>query len=182
MECRRAFLLFSGSTATSYCSIVRLNNEKITIFTIAQQCSILTSRAKKLQHNANSRYTMQIEIGLSAHNSSLCSVSVDYPFYLSISRFQKLIPFTVQGTSAISTNRTFDSHAFITVNKRFMAKRRTEQHTRVRIHSLHSGQFEFYVSYFIRNMMIKLKTYFFSRLPAPESRNPFAKGLLSIFN
>lgn len=25
-------------------------------------------------------------------------------------------------------------------------------------------------------------TYFFSRLPAPVSRNPFANGLLSIFN
>lgn len=27
-----------------------------------------------------------------------------------------------------------------------------------------------------------LNTYFFSRFPAPVSRNPFAKGLLSIFN
>jgi hypothetical protein len=27
-----------------------------------------------------------------------------------------------------------------------------------------------------------LNTYFFSRLPAPVSRNPLAKGLLSIFN
>ena len=37
-------------------------------------------------------------------------------------------------------------------------------------------------------IIIKIKrqfnseTYFLSRLPAPVSRNPFAKGLLSIFN
>lgn len=30
--------------------------------------------------------------------------------------------------------------------------------------------------------MMTINTYFFSRLPAPESRKPFANGLLSIFN
>jgi len=33
-----------------------------------------------------------------------------------------------------------------------------------------------------KNENEKHKTYFFSRLPAPVSRNPLANGLLSIFN
>ena len=52
------------------------------------------------------------------------------------------------------------------------------QHTAKGLH----GLFKCFNKIFSLSMTSFLNTYFFSRLPAPVSRNPLAKGLLSIFS